>query len=129
MSFRNVGLLGRAGQGPGELENPTLIGLTPDGNLRLVQVFFGRAVFLARDGAPMGSFAMPQQANPVLQAFAEKGGVRVLATSNLVFLPDSAQVNKNSLWAARKDGSVGPVFVSSEHRIFRDPPCISEEGL
>ena len=48
--------LGRAGNGPGEVNNPGDVVFMPDGTLGLVQIFPGKIVKLNMDGTPAGEF-------------------------------------------------------------------------
>ncbi len=48
--------LGRAGEGPGEVTNPSAMTLLPDGSLGLIKTFPGKMVMIDKDGQPLGNF-------------------------------------------------------------------------
>ncbi len=48
--------LGRSGEGPGEVRQPSDIILTPDGHVAMIQTFPGRVVLVDREGNPAGGF-------------------------------------------------------------------------
>jgi hypothetical protein len=50
--------LGRAGEGPGEVRQPSDIILTPDGKVAMIQTFPGRVVLVDREGLPAGGFSV-----------------------------------------------------------------------
>jgi hypothetical protein len=49
-----LGSIGRAGEGPGELEFPTMVSLSEDGVLCVNDLDAGKIVFFAADGSPLG---------------------------------------------------------------------------
>ncbi len=51
--------IGRAGEGPGEFQNPADMYLGPGRTLGVVQIFPGKVVQIGLDGEPRGNFTLP----------------------------------------------------------------------
>jgi hypothetical protein len=120
--------LGRAGQGPGELDNPNTLLLRPGGEIGLVQVFPGRVVFLDRDGRPAGSMSA-QGSNAMFQRVEWARDAFVVAGKSMVFGDDSSgAVTRRFLARYGIGGERGRVFLETEEKASYDPPVIDERA-
>ncbi len=72
---RQLRVLGREGEGPGEVRRPSDMLLMPDGSVGLVQTFPGKIIKVSRTGEPAGVFEIGG-ADPA------KGGFNVLVEAN-----------------------------------------------
>lgn len=124
-----VQTLGRAGRGPGELEQPNMLVLTSDGRIGLVQVFPGRVVYLNRDGTPAGSFRDAEGANPVYLRYREAGGVHVASSRTMEFPGDGTQRQHDYLLTYDGQGGDRHVLLDNAWTVHRDPPAIDERGI
>ena len=101
-----LNILGRRGDGPGEVRNLGTALLMPDGSLGLVQGFPGRVVTVNLDGTP-GSSLVPGRADPTdggfngISSATNRGG-------SLVFSGTRVQRNEDSATRTQFLGYFGP---------------------
>lgn len=120
--------LGRAGQGPGEMERPNTLFLVGDDRLGLVQIFPGRIVLLTRDGRPAGSVDA-QGANPMLYRVAWVGDGYVAVERRTEYDADLSKARSHTVLARYgPDGERRCSYLESEFVESQDPPVMDEKA-
>ncbi len=103
---KQLRVIGREGEGPGEVNRPLDILFMPDGSVGLVQTFPGKIVKLTREGAPAGTFELGGGAtqggfNVIVEA-KSAGGNLVLAGQRIT---QTATGNSRTFFLASFDGA------------------------
>ena len=105
-----VGMLGRKGQGPGEIENPAGLFLHDDGRLALYQSFPGKLVYLNRDGTPGGGMTA-QDGFPVFYRVEQAGDNLVAPGSDP---PDGGRSEGDPFPRALRRAGPAPAHLSDQ---------------
>jgi hypothetical protein len=123
-----VQTLGRPGQGPGELEQPNMVIVTPDERIGLIQVFPGKVVFLHRGGTPAGSFQTVEGPNTIFLRYREANGVHIASSRTMAVPGTGIQENRYFLRSYDEQGEDRHLFFEGGWTTYYDPPSIAESG-
>lgn len=120
-SGEHLRTLGREGDGPGEMRNPSDMFITADGVVNAIQSMPGRVVKLTPDGLPAGVATYSQGPDnagqfAVLIASRAAGPDMVLAGIRMVF---SGGVNQQTYFLARcdQDGKQKATMLEKKHEV------------
>lgn len=126
----SLNILGRRGDGPGEVRNLGTALLMPDGTLGLVQGFPGRVVTVQLDGVP-GSSLVPGRTDPTdggffgLSSAVNRGGSLVFSGTRIQ-RGEETSIRTQFVGYFRPDGSPGPMVAEKSVERRRGDRSVSE---
>lgn len=127
----HVATVGRQGTGPGEMQQPGDMFITPDGNINCLTGFPGKVVTLSPNGAPAGITQMRVDGHPMpfgvlLRGLATREGL-ILAGIRMEF--GNSPVSKQNYFLAHCDmeGNLLHEFLTKQNTIDYSQFAINEE--
>lgn len=130
---KQLRVLGRQGEGPGEVNRPLDLLLMPDGSVGLVQTFPGKIIKVSREGAPAGIFEVgggdPTQGGFNVAIEAKSAGNNLVLAGQRI--TQSATGNSRQLFLAAFDpaGKETARYLAKTVDMDLTKPSISEKAF